>query len=120
MHLSMKYVIALVKPLRLDEILNALTSIGVQELTVTEAKAYGRQKGPTEFYRGAEYTPKFVTNLKLEFAVSSDRVEQVTEAIVGVARPGKSVGSEIFVLDLDQALSTAAAEPPAIVPRRAA
>lgn len=80
----MKSVIAFVKPFKLDEILDALTRLEIQGLTVTEVKGYGRQKARREFYRGAEYTPKHVPMLKLEVAVSSDQVEKVTEAIIRV------------------------------------
>jgi nitrogen regulatory protein P-II 2 len=97
MHLSMKFMIALVKPFQLDEVLDALTNAGVQELTVTEVRAYGKQKGHKEFYRGLEYIPKLVPALKLEIAVSADRVAKAVETIARVTS-----GAEVFVFDLDQ------------------
>jgi nitrogen regulatory protein P-II 2 len=104
MRLPMKFVIALIKPFKLDEVVDALTSVGAQALTVTEAQGYGRRKGSTEFYRGAEYTSKFVPLLKLEVAVSSDQVEKVTEAIIRAAKTGEIGDGRIFVLDLDRAV----------------
>jgi nitrogen regulatory protein P-II 2 len=120
MYQSMKFVLALVKPFKLDEILDALTGVGVQELTVSEAKGYGRQKGHREFYRAAEYTPKFVPMLKLEVVVSSNQVEKVTEAISRAAKTGKSGDGEIFVFDLNHAASIGSAESDEMAPRRAA
>jgi nitrogen regulatory protein PII len=81
MHLSMKFVVALVKPFQLDEVLDALTNAGVQELTVTEVRAYGKQKGHKEFYRGFEYIPKLVPALKLEIPVSADQAAKAVEII---------------------------------------
>jgi nitrogen regulatory protein PII len=102
MHQSMKFVIALVKPLQLDEILNALTGAGVHELTVTEAKAYGRQQGHREFYRGAEYTPKYVRLLKIEIAVSSDQAAKVTEVLTHAGNSGNGGAIDVFVFDMER------------------
>jgi nitrogen regulatory protein P-II 2 len=104
MRLPMKFVIALIKPLKVDEVVEALANVGTQALTVTEAQGYGRRKGPKEFYRGAEYTSKFVPMIKLEVAVSSDQVEKVTEAIIRAAKTGEIGDGRIFVLDLDCAV----------------
>jgi nitrogen regulatory protein P-II 2 len=106
MHQSMKFVIAFVKPLQLDEILDALASAGVQELAVTEAKAYGRQTGHREFYRGAEYTPKYVRLLKIELAVSSDQVANLTEVITRASGPGSGAAAELFVFDMERTFGT--------------
>jgi nitrogen regulatory protein P-II 2 len=116
MHVREKFVIAVFKPLKLDEILDALKDIGAQELNVTEFKRYGRQKGRREFYRGAEYTPKFVPMLKLEISVSNDQVAKVTEAIRRVGEPD----AEIFVFDLDPAARLDRGDTNGMAPRRAA
>jgi nitrogen regulatory protein PII len=118
MHQSMKFVVALVEPLQLDEILDALTSAGVHELTVTEAKAYGRQEGHREFYRGAEYTPKYVRLLKVEIAVSSDQVAKVTEVITRARSTGKGGAAELFVFDMERTFGTVKGGP--MVPLKAA
>jgi nitrogen regulatory protein PII len=120
MQLHEKFVIAVVKPLHLDEVLDALRSIGVEVLNVTEVKSYGRQKGRREFYRGAEYTPKFVPMLKLEITVSNDRVGQVTEIIARVGEPGISRDAETFVFDLDHHSSLGTGRTDEAAPRRAA
>ena len=120
MRQSMKFVIALIKPFKLDEVLDALKRAGVQEFTVTEAKAYGREKGRTEFYRGAEYTPDFVSMFKLEAAMPGDQVEKLTETIAQAAKPGDFGGGNIFVLDLNDAVSIRAGGPVEIAPRKAA
>jgi nitrogen regulatory protein P-II 2 len=120
MRQSMKFVIAIVKPFKLDEILEALTRVGIQGLTVTEAKGYGRKKGHTEFYRGAEYTSKFVPMLKLEIAVSSDQVDKVTEAIVQAAKTGENGDGRIFVYDLDHTVRIRTEEIDEMPPRKAA
>jgi nitrogen regulatory protein PII len=120
MHLHEKFVIAVVRPLHLDGVLDALTSVGVLALNVTEVKNYGRQKGHREFYRGAEYTPRFVPMLRLEIAVSNDQVAKVTEAITRAAKPDGSGGAEIFVFDLDHASSLDIEGTAAVAPRRAA
>ncbi len=100
----MKIVMAIIKPFKLDEVRDALTSIGVHGLTVTEVKGYGRQKGHTEIYRGAEYAVSFLPKLKVELAVSSDQVQAVIDAISAVARTGQIGDGKIFVSPLDQAI----------------
>jgi len=100
----MKLVMAIIKPFKLDEVREALTPLGVQGLTVTEVKGFGRQKGQTEIYRGAEYHVSFLPKLKIEVAVSADMVDAVVEAITGAARTGKIGDGKIFVLDVERAL----------------
>ena len=116
----MKFVIALVKPIDLDNVLQALTGVGAQALTVTETKAYGGQKGRTEFYRGAEYTPNFVLMFKLEVAVSRDQVRKVTDAIARAATTGEISDAKIFVFDLDDAARLLTGESEETLARRAA
>ena len=98
----MKLVTAIIKPFKLDEVRTALSAIGVQGITVTEVKGFGRQKGHTELYRGAEYVVDFLPKVRLETAVSDALVEQVIEAIEGVARTGKIGDGKIFVAPLEQ------------------
>ena len=100
----MKFIVAIIKPSRLDAVLDAVTEAGASGLTVTEVRGYGRQKGKTEVYRGAEYEVKLLPKVKLEIAVSADVVERVTEAIVRTANTGKIGDGKIFVLDLEAAL----------------
>jgi nitrogen regulatory protein P-II 2 len=100
----MKLVMAIIKPFKLDEVRDSLTPLGVQGLTVTEVKGFGRQKGQTEIYRGAEYQVSFLPKLKIEVAVASELVDAVVEAIAASARTGKIGDGKIFVLDLDRAL----------------
>ena len=100
----MKIVMAIIKPFKLDEVRDALTSIGVQGLTVTEVKGYGRQKGHTEIYRGAEYAVSFLPKVKLEVAVPSNQVDKVIGAIAGAAKTGQIGDGKIFVLALDHAV----------------
>jgi nitrogen regulatory protein P-II 2 len=100
----MKLVMAIIKPFKLDEVREALTPLGVQGLTVTEVKGFGRQKGQTEIYRGAEYQVSFLPKVKVEVAVPSDLVERVVEAIATAARTGKIGDGKVFVLDLERAL----------------
>ncbi len=100
----MKLVMAIIKPFKLDEVRDALTPLGVQGLTVTEVKGFGRQKGQTEIYRGAEYQVNFLPKLKIEVAVASELADAVVEAIAAAARTGKIGDGKIFVLDLDRAL----------------
>jgi nitrogen regulatory protein P-II 2 len=100
----MKIVMAVIKPFKLDEVREALTGMGIQGLTVTEVKGYGRQKGHTEIYRGAEYAVSFLPKLKIEVAVASDQVEQVIEAITGAAKTGQIGDGKIFVYQIDQAV----------------
>ena len=98
----MKMVTAIVKPFKLDEVREALSAIGVQGVTVTEVKGFGRQKGHTELYRGAEYVVDFLPKIKLEVAVTSDQVDAVVEAIMHAAGTGKIGDGKIFVWDLDR------------------
>ena len=100
----MKLITAIIKPSRLDAVLDAVTEVGVSGLTVTEVRGYGRQKGKTEVYRGAEYEVKLLPKVKLEIAVASDLVEAVTEAIARAANTGKIGDGKVFVMDLESAL----------------
>jgi nitrogen regulatory protein P-II 2 len=100
----MKIVMAVIKPFKLDEVRDALTKIGVQGLTVTEVKGYGRQKGHTEIYRGAEYAVSFLPKVKLEVACASDQVDKVIDAITAAAKTGQIGDGKIFVLGLDHAV----------------
>ena len=100
----MKMVVAIIKPFKLDEVREALSAIGVQGITVTEVKGFGRQKGHTELYRGAEYVVDFLPKVKLEAAVKSDMLDQVIEAIVKAANTGKIGDGKIFVTDLEQVI----------------
>src|SRR5678809_6045 len=98
----MKIVMAIIKPFKLDEVRDALTSIGVQGLTVTEVKGYGRQKGHTEIYRGAEYAVSFLPKLKIEVAVKSEMLDAVIDAITSKAKTGQIGDGKIFVTPLEQ------------------
>ncbi|MET0876573.1 MAG: P-II family nitrogen regulator [Tardiphaga sp.] len=100
----MKLVVAIIKPFKLDEVREALTAIGVHGMTVTEVKGYGRQKGHTEMYRGAEYVVNFLPKLRLDIAISSDLVEKAVEVISTGARTGQIGDGKIFVTPLDHAL----------------
>ncbi|MEC9343607.1 MAG: P-II family nitrogen regulator [Pseudomonadota bacterium] len=100
----MKIVMAVIKPFKLDEVRDALTAIGIQGLTVTEVKGYGRQKGHTEIYRGAEYTVNFLPKLKIEIVVASDMADKAVDAIAGAARTGQIGDGKIFVHSIDQAI----------------
>jgi nitrogen regulatory protein P-II 2 len=100
----MKLIMAIIKPHKLDELRDALTRLGVHGLTVTEAKGYGRQRGHTEIYRGAEYTVNFVPKVRIEVAVSDDQVERVSEAIVTAAKTGQIGDGKVFVLGVDHAI----------------
>jgi nitrogen regulatory protein P-II 2 len=100
----MKMIVAVIKPSRLDAVLDAVTEVGASGLTVTEVRGYGRQKGKTEVYRGAEYEVKLLPKVKLEIAVSSDICEAVVEAVIRSANTGKIGDGKIFVLDLQQAI----------------
>ena len=101
---SMKIVMAIIKPFKLDEVRDALTRIGVQGLTVTEVKGYGRQKGHTEIYRGAEYAVSFLPKIKLEIACASDQVDKVIDTISAAAKTGQIGDGKIFVVGLDHAI----------------
>ena len=98
----MKFITAIIKPFKLDEVRAALSELGVQGMTVTEVKGFGRQKGHTELYRGAEYVVEFMPKIKLEVAVAADRLDEVVESIVGAAKTGKIGDGKIFVSDLEQ------------------
>ncbi|HEY5665831.1 MAG TPA: P-II family nitrogen regulator [Gammaproteobacteria bacterium] len=98
----MKLITAVVKPFRLDDVRNALAEVGVQGMTVTEVKGFGRQRGHTELYRGAEYVVDFLPKVKVEVAVTDELVDQVVEAIIGAAKTGKVGDGKIFVTSLDQ------------------
>jgi nitrogen regulatory protein P-II 2 len=98
----MKQVTAIIKPFKLDEVREALSAIGVQGITVTEVKGFGRQKGHTELYRGAEYVVDFLPKVKIEAAVAADMVDRVIEAIEKSAKTGKIGDGKIFVYDVEQ------------------
>ena len=100
----MKIVIAIIKPFKLDEVRDALTAVGVHGLTVTEVKGYGRQKGHTEIYRGAEYAVSFLPKIKIEVAVPSELADAVVEAISSSARTGQIGDGKIFVSSLERAV----------------
>lgn len=98
----MKLITAVIKPFRLDDVRNGLADVGVQGMTVTEVKGFGRQRGHTELYRGAEYVVDFLPKVKLEVAVSDDIAERVIETIIETAKTGKVGDGKIFVTDLEQ------------------
>ncbi|MBV1915874.1 MAG: P-II family nitrogen regulator [Pseudomonadales bacterium] len=100
----MKLVTAVIKPFKLDDVREALSEIGVQGITVTEVKGFGRQKGHTELYRGAEYVVDFLPKVKLDIAISEDLLDQVIDAISKVANTGKIGDGKIFVSELEQVL----------------
>ena len=100
----MKLVIAVIKPFKLDEVRDALTRIGIQGMTATEVKGYGRQKGHMEIYRGAEYAVNFLPKVRLEIAVDSGRADQVVDAITGAAKTGQIGDGKIFVMPIEQAV----------------
>ncbi len=102
--MTMKMVTAIVKPFKLDEVREALSAIGVQGVTVTEVKGFGRQKGHTELYRGAEYVVDFLPKVKIDVAVDDGIVERVIEAVEGAARTGKIGDGKIFVSALEQVI----------------
>src|SRR5207253_5962669 len=99
--LTMKLVVAIIKPFKLDEVRQALTEIGVHGMTVTEVKGYGRQKGHTEIYRGAEYVVNFLPKLRIEVAVDSDMTDRVIEAISSRARTGQIGDGKVFVTSIE-------------------
>ncbi len=100
----MKYIIAIIKPGKLDEVREALTSLGVTGMTVTEVRGFGRQKGHKELYRGAEYTVDFLPKIKIEAAVDEEIVQRVIETVKSSARTGKIGDGKIFVMSLDDAV----------------
>jgi len=100
----MKIVMAIIKPFKLDEVRDALTAIGVHGMTVTEVKGYGRQKGHTEIYRGAEYAVSFLPKIKIEVAVATDQVDKTVDAITAAAKTGQIGDGKIFILALGSAV----------------
>jgi nitrogen regulatory protein PII len=101
---AMKMVVAIIKPFKLDDVREALSEAGVNGITVTEVKGFGRQKGHTELYRGAEYVVDFLPKIKVEVAVDDDQVERVTEAILNAAKSGKIGDGKIFVMPLESVI----------------
>jgi nitrogen regulatory protein P-II 2 len=100
----MRFIVAVIKPFKLDEVRNALTKIGVQGLTVTEVKGFGRQKGHVETFRGSEYSTSFLPKLKIEVAVEDDQIDNVMEAIMHSAKTGQIGDGKIFVFSLERAV----------------
>ena len=100
----MKLVTAIIKPFKLEDVRDALTKFGVAGLTVSEVKGFGRQKGHTEIYRGAEYTVNFLPKVKIEIVVPADRADKIVEAIAAAAKTGQIGDGKIFVIDVDHAL----------------
>src|ERR1700743_58646 len=100
----MKLITAIIKPFKLDEVRESLSALGVQGMTVTEVKGYGRQKGHTEIYRGAEYAVSFLPKIKIEVAVATDQVDKTIEAITSAAKTGQIGDGKIFVINLDHAV----------------
>jgi nitrogen regulatory protein P-II 2 len=100
----MKLVIAIIKPFKLEEVRDALNAIGVHGMTVSEVKGYGRQKGHTEIYRGAEYAVNFLPKIKIEVAVPSEQADKVVDAISAAAKTGQIGDGKIFVYDIDHAV----------------
>ena len=100
----MKLVIAIIKPFKLEDVRDALTGLGINGMTVSEVKGYGRQKGHTEIYRGAEYAVNFLPKMKIEVAVASDRIDKVVEAITAAAKTGQIGDGKIFVTDISHAI----------------
>ena len=100
----MKLIVAIIKPFKLDDVRQALTSIGVSGLTVTEVKGYGRQKGHTEIYRGAEYAVNFLPKIRVEIGVPGDRAAKTVDAITASARTGQIGDGKIFVMDVEHAV----------------
>ncbi len=100
----MKLVIAIIKPFKLDDVRDALTALGVHGMTVTEVKGYGRQKGHTEIYRGAEYAVNFLPKVRIEVAIADDQTDRVVEAITAAAKTGQIGDGKIFVTDISHAV----------------
>lgn len=100
----MKMITAIIKPFKLDDVRQAVADIGIQGITVTEVKGFGRQRGHTELYRGAEYVVDFLPKAKIELAIADDLLDQVVEAIANTARTGKIGDGKIFVSDLQEAI----------------
>ena len=108
--LSMKLVTVLIKPFKLEEVREALSDLGLQGLTVTEVRGFGRQRGHTELYRGAEYVVDFVPKVKLEIAAPEEQVEAIVEAVMAAAHTGKTGDGKIFVVPLEQVVRIRTAE----------
>ena len=106
----MKLVTAIIKPFKLDDVRESLSEIGVQGITVTEVKGFGRQKGHTELYRGAEYVVDFLPKVKIDVAIADDQLDRVIEAITKAANTGKIGDGKIFVVNLEQAIRIRTAE----------
>jgi len=100
----MKLIIAIIKPHKLDDVRSALSEVGIQGITVSEVKGFGRQKGHTELYRGAEYNVEFLPKVKLEIAIAAEQFDQVIETIINAAKTGKIGDGKIFVRSLDQVI----------------
>jgi nitrogen regulatory protein P-II 2 len=100
----MKLVTAIIKPFRLDDVRNALSEVGIQGMTVTEVKGFGRQRGHTELYRGAEYVVDFLPKAKIEIAIADDRLDEILEAVIASAKTGKVGDGKIFVTELEQVI----------------
>ncbi len=100
----MKFITAIIKPFKLDEVKEALSAVGIEGMTVTEVKGYGRQKGHTEIYRGSEYTVDFLPKVKIEIAVIDDLADKAVEAIVKAAKTGKIGDGKVFVLPLEEVI----------------
>jgi nitrogen regulatory protein P-II 2 len=100
----MKLVTAIIKPFRLDDVRNGLSDIGINGMTVTEVKGFGRQRGHTELYRGAEYVVDFLPKTKVEIAVSDDRLDETIESVINSAKTGKVGDGKIFITELEQAI----------------
>lgn len=100
----MKLVISIIKPFKLEEIREALTALGIEGLTVSEVRGYGRQKGQTEIYRGAEYTVNFLPKVKIEVVITDDRLESVLETVQRTAATGRIGDGKIFVMDVEKAV----------------
>lgn len=100
----MKLVVAIIKPFKLEEVKEALSEVGIEGMTVTEVKGFGRQKGHTEIYRGSEYTVDFLPKVKIEIAVQDDTVSRAAEAIVKAAKTGKIGDGKVFVLPIEEAI----------------
>src|SRR5437660_1406682 len=98
----MKLIIAIIKPFKLEEVKTALSEVGVEGMTVTEVKGFGRQKGHTEIYRGSEYTVDFLPKVKIEIAVADESVSKAIDAIVGAAKTGKIGDGKVFIVPLDE------------------
>lgn len=100
----MKLIIAIIKPFKLEEVKEALSSIGIEGMTVTEVKGFGRQKGHTEIYRGSEYTVDFLPKVKVEIVVSEENVKRVTETVIKAAKTGKIGDGKVFILPIEEAI----------------